>query len=152
MEKPIARSSRPRECFQSRSNNRKRVEFSCRTFRDSPIAIEDHPMRSVFQSLLLAAAIVLAAKGSSFAYLSTESPLCGNWERECARLWRSGTKHYRQCMGQPQAIRDCATDIFSGPANLCDNWLKGCAQLYGANTRAYRACMRQPQARVDCGR
>jgi len=108
-------------------------------------------MRFLFKSLLLASVIVAAVSERSHAYLSTGSPLCANWKRECSRLWRPGTKHYAQCMAQPLAVNDCATDSLLGPTNLCENWLKACARLYGANSRAYRACMRQPQARIDCG-
>ena len=33
--------------------------------------------------------------------------LCGNWHRECARLYGHQTTRWHQCMGQPQAVRAC---------------------------------------------
>jgi hypothetical protein len=92
-----------------------------------------------------------ASTKSSSAYLSEEAPLCANWEQACARLWGDGTRHYRQCMRQPQAIRDCQADSFAGSDDLCTNWLRECTRLYGSRSRSYRACMRQPQALSDCG-
>jgi hypothetical protein len=103
--------------------------------------------------LLIALGVVIFAGGTldSTAYLSEEAPLCANWEQGCARLWGDGTRHYRQCMHQPQAIIDCQLDNFAGSDDLCTNWLRECTRLYG-RSRAYRACMRQPQALADCGR
>src|SRR5215218_8867380 len=36
------------------------------------------------------------------------SNLCGNWQRECARLYGAQTPLWQSCMRQPGAIRDCA--------------------------------------------
>jgi hypothetical protein len=104
--------------------------------------------------MLIALGVVMlgASTKNSTAYLSEKAPLCANWERECARLWGEATTHYRQCMRQPQAMRDCQADNFAGSDDLCTNWLRECTRLYGSRSRAYRACMRQPQALADCGR
>jgi len=103
--------------------------------------------------LLIVSGVIMLASSTmdSTAYLSEEAPLCANWERECARLWGDGTRHYRQCMRQPQAITDCQLDNFAGSNDLCTNWLRECTRLYG-RSRSYKACMRQPQALADCGR
>jgi hypothetical protein len=80
---------------------------------------------------VIALSVILlgASTMNSTAYLSEQAPLCANWEQACARLWGDGTRHYRQCMRQPQAIRDCqwttslAPTIFavtgSGSARAC---------------------------------
>jgi hypothetical protein len=80
--------------------------------------------------LLIALSVIMfgASTMNSSAYLSNEAPLCKNWERECARLW-GGTRHYRQCMRQPQAIRDCQADNYGGSDDLCTNWLRECTRL-----------------------
>jgi hypothetical protein len=65
--------------------------------------------------------------------------------RMCSIVGR-WTKHYRQCMHQPQAVIDCQLD------NYATNWRRECTRLYGSRSRAYRACMRRPQALADCGR
>jgi hypothetical protein len=103
--------------------------------------------------LLIVSGVIMLASSTmdSTAYLSEEAPLCANWERECARLWGDGMRHYRQCMRQPQTITDCQLDNFAGSNDLCTNWLRECTRLYG-RSRAYRACMKQPQALADCGR
>jgi hypothetical protein len=101
--------------------------------------------------IALSAMIFGASTMDSTAYLSEEAPLCANWEQGCNRLWGAGTRHYRECMRQPQAIRDCQVDNFAGSDDLCTKWLRECTRLYG-RSRAYRACMRQPQALADCGR
>jgi hypothetical protein len=103
--------------------------------------------------LMALGVIILGASTiNSTAYLSQQAPLCANWEQGCARLWGAGTKHYRQCMHQPQAVIDCQLDNYAGSDDLCTNWRRECTRLYGSRSRAYRACMRQPQALADCGR
>jgi hypothetical protein len=104
--------------------------------------------------VLIALAVIIVAGSTldSSAYLTEKAPLCANWEQGCARLWGDGTRHYRQCMRQPQAIRDCQVDNFAGSDDPCSNWLRECTRLYGSGSRAFRACMRQPRALVDCGR
>ena len=110
-------------------------------------------MRRYWKPVIALSVIFFGASTmDSTAYLSEEAPLCANWEQGCARLWGDGTRHYRQCMRQPQAIRDCQVDNFAGSGDLCTNWLRECTRLYGSRSRAYGACMRQPQALADCGR
>jgi hypothetical protein len=113
---------------------------------------EDTMRRHWVPIIILSVIVFGASTMDSTAYLSEEAPLCKNWEQGCAQLWGSGTRHYRQCMRQPQAIRDCQVDNFAGSDDLCSNWLRECTRLYGSRSRAYRACMRQPQALADCGR
>jgi hypothetical protein len=110
-------------------------------------------MRCYWMPVTALSVIVFGASTlDSSAYLTEEAPLCANWEQGCAQLWGNGTRNYRRCMRQPQAIRDCQVDNFAGSDDLCSNWLRECTRLYGSRSRAYRACMRQPQALVDCGR
>jgi hypothetical protein len=39
--------------------------------------------------------------------LVQDGGLCGNWRRECARLYGYRTYRWQQCMAQPQALVDC---------------------------------------------
>jgi len=86
--------------------------------------------------------------------------LCGNWQRECARLYGSGTDGWQQCMNQPGAIYDCGGGGHQGPSysqyrqrggDLCGNWHRECARLHGHRTYNWQQCMNQPAAVWDCG-
>jgi hypothetical protein len=79
-------------------------------------------MRHYWVPVIALSVIVFCASTlDSTAYLSGEAPLCANWEQGCAQLWGDGTRHYRQCMRQPQAIRDCQVDNLAGSDDLCTN-------------------------------
>src|SRR3954447_16246706 len=39
------------------------------------------------------------------------SNLCGNWQRECTRLYGAQTPLWQACMRQPGAIRDCGQGL-----------------------------------------
>jgi hypothetical protein len=73
-----------------------------------------------------------ASTKDSSAYLSERAPLCANWEQGCSQLWGAGTRHYRQCMGQPQAIIDCQLDNFAGSDDLARTG-SGSAHAYTAD-------------------
>jgi hypothetical protein len=103
-------------------------------------------MRHSWKSLLLLVIIVAGSTAGSMASPNLEEDLCGNWQRACAELWGNGSKRWRACMGQPQAIHDC-----QGSSDVCGIWHVACVRLYGWSTSKYRNCMRQPQALRDCG-
>jgi hypothetical protein len=104
-------------------------------------------MRELWKSLLPAATILLTAVSISSAGPALQENVCDDWLRGCAQLYGNGTKRWKACMNQPQALRDCqgASD------DICGNWHVGCVRLYGWQTPKYRACMKQPQALKDCG-
>jgi hypothetical protein len=79
--------------------------------------------------------------------------LCGNWRRECARLWGWRTRRWHECMGQPGAIWDCggaSPGYRARPRSSCANWRQQCANLHGWRTQNWYACMEQPGAIEDC--
>jgi len=89
--------------------------------------------------------------------VKVQADLCGNWHRECARLWGYRSYNWQQCMGQPAAIYDCGGGGRGGgvaqpSGSLCENWYTECARLHGYRTQAWRQCMRQPAAIWDCQR
>jgi hypothetical protein len=40
-------------------------------------------------------------------YYQGGGDLCGNWRRQCARLYGGGSQQWHECMHQPQALADC---------------------------------------------
>jgi hypothetical protein len=40
-------------------------------------------------------------------YYRQEGDLCGNWHRECSRLYGYRSPAYHDCLRQPQALADC---------------------------------------------
>jgi hypothetical protein len=104
-------------------------------------------MRGFRKSLFLAAVILVSGVSGSTAGPDLDVDMCGDWQRACAKLYGNGTKRWRDCMGQPQAIRDCQ----GNSDDVCGNWHAGCVRLYGWQTQEYRNCMKQPQALRDCG-
>jgi hypothetical protein len=40
-------------------------------------------------------------------YYQQEGDLCGNWHRECSRLYGYRSPAYHDCLRQPQALADC---------------------------------------------
>ena len=92
--------------------------------------------------------------------------LCGNWHRECARLYGHQTNRWHQCMAQPLAIADCGGGrresyrdqrgnhgerYERGSRDQCHVWRRECAKFHGWQTEAWHACMGQPRAVYDCG-
>src|SRR5450631_2287763 len=67
--------------------------------------------------------------------------LCGNWHRQCARLYGEGTPNWYACMNQPQARYDCggsagygggggyARGGYQQDIDTCGNWRQQCARL-----------------------
>src|ERR1700760_1544416 len=94
--------------------------------------------------VLAGAALLVSSATYSMALPDLDVDACGNWQRACAQLWGNGTKRWKRCMGQPQAIRDCQAN-----KDVCDNWHVACVRLYGWQSRRYRSCMKQPQALED---
>lgn len=89
--------------------------------------------------------------------------LCGNWRRECARLYGRQTQAWYNCMGQPQAVADCQgggrghsrrgddyDDYRPRRVASCGTWRSECAKLYGFGTYRWNQCMGQPGAVRAC--
>jgi len=134
-------------------------------------------MKNLAKSLIVASFIVLgsivlgsivpgqamtpvAMSSTSQVQLAQYGDLCGNWQRECARLYGGGTRAWRACMRQPQAIADCQGGNYGGgdyrgypqsERDLCGNWQRQCARLYGRGSPNWQACLQQPNAIRDCG-
>ena len=113
---------------------------------DRPRRIASRRMRISWKLPFTAAIVLMSSHTDLLAFPNLEAEACGNWQRACAQLWGNGTKRWRQCMSQPQAIQDCQANT-----DVCDNWHVACVRLYGWQSRQYRSCMRQPQALADCG-
>jgi hypothetical protein len=111
------------------------------------------------------------SSGQSLIQQVQSRELCGNWHRECARLYGHQTQQWHQCMNQPGARWDCGRGGYGGgrygrrgdddgddrgyyrdgtPRASCSTWRRECAKLYGWQSQSWHSCMTQPGARRAC--